>query len=128
MSGDTTAALVTGAAQGIGRAIAERLADEGRYDLVACIDIQDTAASLQGGRAYVGDVSDHDRMQEIVDDIETDASITTAINNAGFSRYFWIGDLEPEEWDEVVDVNLKGQYNIARAVGPRMYERSPVRS
>jgi hypothetical protein len=42
MSEKTTAALVTGAAQGIGKAIAERLADEEQYDLVACVDIQDT--------------------------------------------------------------------------------------
>lgn len=127
MSTDKTAALVTGAAQGIGEAIARRFAEESTYDVIACVDIQEkveeTAADIPGGRSYVGDVSDFDRIHEIVEDIESEAEITTAVNNAGFSRYFWIGDLDPDEWDEVVDVNLKGQYNVAHAVTPRMYER-----
>lgn len=124
---EPTAVVVTGAAQGIGKAIAERFAAEDDHDQVVCIDVkdavEDVAASIEGGRAYVGDVSDQDRIFEIVEDVEADATITTAVNNAGFSRYFWIGDLEPEEWDEVVDVNLKGQYNVSRAVAPLMYER-----
>lgn len=126
MTTHTRAALVTGAAQGIGKAIAEELGESG-YDLVACVDIkqavEETAEQIPGGRPYVGDVSDTERIEEIVADVESDAPIETAVNNAGFSRYFWIGDLEPDEWDEVTDVNLKGQYNVARAVTPRMYER-----
>jgi len=126
-SQDTTAALVTGAAQGIGKAIAKRFGAEDDHDLVICIDVQDavkeTTAEIEGGRAYVSDVSNQDRIQEIVADIESEAKITTAVNNAGLSRYSWIGDLEPDEWDDLVDINLKGQYNVCQAVGPRMYER-----
>jgi len=127
MSAQTTAALVTGAAQGIGEAIAKRLGREAAYDQVVCIDVQETvertAAAIEGGRGYVGDVTDQDRIEEIVADVETEATITTAVNNAGLSRYFRIEDLEPEEWDEIVDINLTGQYNVCRVVGPRMYER-----
>jgi len=127
MSAQTTAALVTGAAQGIGEAIAKRLGREEAYDQVVCIDVQETvertAAAIEGGRGYVGDVTEQDRIEEIVADVETEATITTAVNNAGLSRYFWIEDLEPEEWDEIVDINLTGQYNVCRVVGPRMYER-----
>src|SRR5699024_1774212 len=44
-------------------------------------------------------------------------------NCAGISRYFWIGNLEPKEWHNIVDVNLTGQYHLAHAIAPRMYER-----
>lgn len=120
-------ALVTGARRGIGQAIAERFGTDDRFDAVACLDIhedvKEAAESIPGGRGFVVDVSDQDAVMDVIDRIEEDAEITAAVNNAGISRYFWIGDLEPDEWDRILDVNLKGQYNIARAVLPRMYDR-----
>ncbi len=119
--------LVTGAANGIGRAIAERFARGDQYDAVACLDVdeavREVAADLDGGVGRVVDVSDHDAVADCVAELESDRTIDAAVNNAAVSSYAWIGDLEPDEWDRVLDVNLKGQYNVARAVGPRMYER-----
>jgi len=127
MSTDRTAVLVTGAARGIGYATAERFARDDDYDVVAMLDVaddvHDAAADIEGGVVYQVDVSDHDAVRDAVADLEVDASIEAAVNNAGISRYFWIEDLEPEEWDAVLDVNLKGQYNVARWVTPRMYRR-----
>jgi len=122
--------LVTGAAKGIGRAIARRFDDGDRYDAVACLDVddqvRDVAADLDGGLGYVVDVSDHDAVAEVTEAIEdgdADRTIDCAVNNAAVSRSVWIGDLDPEEWQRVIDVNLTGQYNVAHAVAPRMYDR-----
>lgn len=127
MTESRTAALVTGAASGIGLTTVERFLAGDRFDAVAGLDvderIEDLAADRDGFEPYVVDVSDHDAVAAAVDEIEADADVLAAVNNAAVSRYFWLADLEPEEWDRVLDVNLKGQYNVARAVGPRMYER-----
>ncbi|MFB6299181.1 MAG: SDR family oxidoreductase [Halobacteriales archaeon] len=122
-----TAALVTGGGRGIGKSAAEYFAADPAYDVVAILDIDDvaheTAAELDGGVGYQVDVSDHNAVKEVVEDIESDADLTAVVNNAGITEYFWIEDLEPESWDRVLDVNLKGQYNIARWATPPMYRR-----
>ena len=121
----TDAAIVTGAASGIGRATVDLFRE--RYDLVAGIDVDETieevAAEFDGVEGYVADVRDHERIREVVDDVEERADVVAVVNNAAISRYEWIGDLGPEEWHEVMDVNLTGQYNIVHAAGPRMFER-----
>lgn len=125
---EQTAALVTGAASGIGKCVVERFAADDRHDVVACLDLDPAVAVLAddlgaGVRAYECDVADHEAVGEVVEDIEAVADLRSVVNNAGNSRYFWIGDLEPDEWDEIVDVNLKGQYNVARHATPAMFER-----
>lgn len=121
----TEAAIVTGAASGIGRATVDLFRE--RYDLVAGIDVDDAmrevAAEFDDVAGYVADVRDHERVTDIVDDVEDAADVVAVVNNAAISRYEWIGDLGPEEWQEVLDVNLTGQYNLVHAAGPRMFER-----
>jgi len=124
---EPTAALVTGAARGIGLAIATALSEEDRYDRVACLDIdpgvETVADELDGGVGYVCDVGDTERVEAIVEEIESEAAIVAAVNNAGYSEPAALAELEREEWDSLMETNLTGQYNVCQAVGPRMFDR-----
>ncbi|MFD1514349.1 SDR family NAD(P)-dependent oxidoreductase [Halomarina rubra] len=121
------AAVVTGAASGIGRATVEQFLDSGRYDVVAGLDVDEAVADLDdefdGFRGFTVDVADHDTVAAVVETIEESAAIHTLVNNAAISEYAWLGDLTPDAWHRVLDVNLTGQYNLAHAVGPLLYER-----
>lgn len=122
-----SAAVVTGAASGIGAATVARFVDGDRYDLVAALDVADSLhdvyADADGVLPLRVDVADFDAVHDAVDRVEAEAAIEAVVNCAGVSRYFWIGDLEPDEWHEVVDVNLTGQYHLVHAAGPAMFER-----
>lgn len=124
---DRTAALVTGAASGIGRSLTERFVADDRHDVVACLDVDPAVETLadefDGVLAHAVDVADSEAVGDAVAAVEAEAAVVSAVNNAGVSRDAWIGDLAPDEWDRIVDVNLKGQYNVAHHVAPRMVDR-----
>lgn len=125
MTDPATAAIVTGAASGIGRALVKRLTKS--FEVVACLDIadavHDVADEINGVVGYQTDVSNHENVQSVVDTVEERAETMAVINNAAISRYRWIGDLNPDEWQRIIDVNLTGQYNLVHAAAPRMYDR-----
>lgn len=122
-----TAAVVTGAASGIGADTVDRFVAGDRYDVVAALDVDDSLhevyADADDVRPFQVDVADFDAVHDAVDRIEAEAAIDAVVNCAGVSRYFWIGDLDPDEWHDVVDVNLTGQYHLVHAAAPAMYER-----
>ncbi len=121
-------ALVTGAGQGMGRAVAHRLAAGGARLVTNDINAdaaERTASELQAGGAEavaaVGDVSvaaDVRRMVETA--LERYEGVAILVNNAGILRRTGIMDLEEDEWDLVLNVNLKGTYLCTRAVLPAM--------
>lgn len=124
-------AFVTGAAQGIGRAIALRLAAEGAR--VAICDIQTegaerTAQEIRGagGEALAVklDVSKLDEAIAAADTVEARLGpIDVLVNNAGWDKVEPFVDNTPETWDRVIAINFRGVLNCCKAVAPRMLER-----
>lgn len=117
-------ALVTGAGRGIGKAIAIALAREGAKVIVNDVDIQ-IAETVVGeikslGReslAIQADVSDSKEVNQMIDlTIKKFGRFDILINNAAIIKRGSIEELKEDDWDRVIDVNLKGTFNCMKAV------------
>jgi NAD(P)-dependent dehydrogenase (short-subunit alcohol dehydrogenase family) len=115
-------AVVTGAAKGIGAAIAEALAEAG-YAL-ALIDREDASPQARGGLAVRGDVSDLADVRDFADAaMERFGAVDVLVNNAGISSIGPAETTSAEEWRRVIDINLTGPFLLCQAFGARMLER-----
>lgn len=124
-------ALITGGAQGIGRAIAERFAAEGAK--VVIVDVVEDKASetvealkADGAEAMalICDVTNRVQVQETVDKaLEAYGQIDILCNNAGITRDARLVKMTEDQFDMVIAVNLKGVFNLTQAVAPHMVER-----
>jgi len=124
-------AFITGAATGIGRAIATRLAQEGAD--IAIMDINEaeaakTAALVReaGRRAEVlrGDVGDYAQVQKAIGAfLKSFGAIDIAVNNAGILRIGTIAETSLEDFREVFRVNVDGVFHCCKAVVPHMVQR-----
>ncbi|HZY64980.1 MAG TPA: 3-hydroxybutyrate dehydrogenase [Rubrobacteraceae bacterium] len=112
-------ALVTGAASGIGRACAERLARAGAA--VTVLDLNGDAAQQVaeeiGGEPLQADLSDHDAL----DSLEIDADII--VNNAGLQHVAAIEEFPPEKFSTILRVMLEAPFRLVRKALPGMYEK-----
>ena len=112
-------ALVAGAASGIGRACAERLARAGAA--VTLLDLNGDAAKEVvdeiGGEAVQADLSDYEVLDRI--DIETDV----VVNNAGLQHVAPVEDFPPERFSTILRVMLEAPFRIVRLVLPGMYKK-----
>jgi len=112
-------ALVTGAGQGLGRAIAQRLSDDGHRIVAVDIDADKaaaTAADLKGD-GYQCDVSDRARVRALAQEI---GPVDILVNNAGIWSYGPLIAATDEDIDRVLTVNLMGTLNCCRAFVPAM--------
>lgn len=121
-------ALVTGGTRGIGEAISCTLKQAG-YRVAANYAGNDERARAfaekTGIAVYKFDVADFDAVRAAVKQIEADLGpVEVVVNNAGITRDATMKKMSREAWDEVVDVNLGGCFNLCKAVWDGMLERS----
>src|SRR4051794_5074203 len=131
MSLDGKVALVTGAARGIGAAIATRLAADGARVAVCDLDegaAKATAATLPGAIAVALDVSDDEAVARCVDAVvEALGPVDILVNNAGIDKIEKFVDSQPQTWDKLLQVNLRGPVAMCYRVVPSMLERGTGR-
>jgi len=124
-------ALVTGAARGIGEAIALMLAREGADVVVTDVDLegaQQVAREIERlgrkAKAIQADVSQREAVQRLVSEaVSVFGQIDILVNNAGIIRRGTFLDHDPQDWEKVLSVNLGGTFNCAKEVVPLMIKQ-----
>ena len=125
-------AVVTGAARGIGKAIALKLASEGANvaitDLLyeAALAVQDELKGMGvNAKAYASNAANYADTQKVIDEIVKDfGRIDVLVNNAGITKDGALKRLTEEQWDAVISVNLKSVFNFTKAVQPVMWKQA----
>ncbi|MGN0327556.1 MAG: 3-oxoacyl-[acyl-carrier-protein] reductase [Lachnospira sp.] len=129
---DSKVALVTGAGRGIGSSIAKRLAREGATVIVNYSGNSDAANETvkvitdEGGKAevYQCNVENSEAVKDMVDYIvKTYGKIDILVNNAGITRDGLMLRMSEEDFDKVIDVNLKGTFNCVKCVSRQMLKQ-----
>jgi len=124
-------AIVTGAGQGIGKATALKLAQRGADVVVDDINTEtapQTAQEIQAlgrkGVAVIADVSKRDEVEQMIQTAMDElGGVDILVNNAGIARSNVLARLKDEQWDEVLDVNLKGIFYCTQAAARSMMKQ-----
>ena len=125
-------AVVTGAARGIGRSIAERLGNDG--NLMILVDLSpslaDTALALEMSGATVvaveADLTSDEGIGSVVAEVEAAGGLDILVNNAGITRDARLVNMTDEDFTAVLDVNLGAPYRLTRALQPHLNEEAAV--
>ena len=121
LSGQT--ALVTGSTRGIGLALAQALAGSGARVAIngrTAAAVELVAAGIEGAVAAPFDVTDEAAVRGAVDAL---GPVDILVNNTGMALRRSLIELEPDEWRQLLDVNLTSAFLVSRAVAPGMIER-----
>lgn len=124
-------AIVTGGAQGIGKATVEKFSDEGANVIIWDVDEAkgNQLAKEIGGKGIKSkfmkvNVAKFDEVANAVEEIISEfGRIDILVNNAGILRDATLAKMTPEQWQQVIDVNLTGVFNCTKAVIPHMIEK-----
>jgi len=112
-------AVVTGGAKGLGMEMALRFASEGAK--VIAVDMVELSYKNPNVEGYILNVTNPANCKEFFDYvIENYGKIDILVNNAGITRDSMTRKMTDEQWDLVIDVNLKGVFNLVRYIGPQM--------
>lgn len=112
-------AVITGAAKGIGMEIAKKFASEGAK--VIAVDMTELTYDVENVEGYILNITDSVKCKEFFDfAIAKYGKIDVLVNNAGITRDAMTRKMTDQQWDMVIDVNLKGVFNLVRYIGPQM--------
>lgn len=126
---DGKVALVTGAGRGIGRAIAKKFAQEGASVIITDLNIDEHVRQFVSeleamgvkAKAYASNAADFDAAHQVVDAAVADfGRVDVLVNNAGITRDSLMMRMTEEQWDMVINVNLKSAFNLIHALTPVM--------
>ena len=126
---DGKVALVTGARKGIGKAVALKFAEQGADVAISCRELNDTVLATvaeleQYGtrvKAYASDAADFEQSHALVESVVADfGRLDILVNNAGITKDSLMLRMTEEQWDSVIDTNLKSAFNFVHAVTPVM--------
>jgi 2-hydroxycyclohexanecarboxyl-CoA dehydrogenase len=117
--------LVTGGGGSIGAAICRRFSKQGMTVLVADKNRQaaDSVAREVNGKALVFDISNYEQAKTTI----ASEVVDVLVNNAGWDRFQNFVDTKPEDWDALIDINLRGPLNMHHIVLPQMLARGSGR-
>lgn len=120
---DNKVAVITGGAKGLGQAIAESFAKEGAIVIAADMgDLQYEAKNVFGYKLNVTDVEGCKAFFDEV--VQKYGKIDILVNNAGITKDAMTRKMTDDQWNAVIDVNLKGVFNLTRYVGPLMEQNN----
>ncbi len=125
-------AIVTGAGCGIGRAIAFKLAGDGARVVVNDVLSEHATATVEAIRSREGeaifvqaDISLWDEAQHLVEKcVENFGTVDILVNNAGITRDKLLKNMDEEDWDRVLNINLKGAFNCCKFATPHMVAKN----